>query len=710
MRYVLGVVLYLFFNSVAFAQNATLRVDVRHDGKPVADAEVLVNGVAHKTNAQGVVTISAPTGATEIVVVKEGLRPATTSLQLQAGQEQPVIIDLTVEPTVEEHVTVSATRTDKRIEDLPMRVEVLAREEIEEKMLMTPGDIVMMLNEMGGMRVQATSPALGAASVRIQGMHGRYTRFLSDGLPLFGEVGGLGLLQIPPMDLGQVEVIKGVASALYGAGAMGGVVNLISRRPTDEPIQEVLVNRSTRGATDTVLFIARPLSERWRVSLLGGGHWQELTDVDDDAWADLPHYARGVVRPRLFWDDGAGRTFFATAGATYEDRVGGTMPRGAPSVVGGAYREALETVRVDAGAVGQMLFRERYVLTARAAVNRQRHDHRFGEVRERDRHYTTFGEIALRSTAGRHTWVVGSALERDAYVPRDLPQFAYTFTIPGVFAQDDVEVARWLSVSASGRLDHHTRYGTFFSPRLSALVKGGGWTARVSAGTGFFGPTFLTEETEAAGLSRLTVPRPLVAERGRSASLDVSRTAGPASMTLTLFASRIRNPIDVDRGAAFVLTNSPDASTNTGMELLGTVRRAPFALTGTYTFVNARESEGNARVLVALTPRHSAGLVGVMEAENLWRVGGEVYYTGGQRLEHNPFREVSRPYVVVGFIAERRFGRVRVFFNAENVTDVRQSRFDPLLRPQRAADGRWTVDAWAPLEGRVFNGGVRLGF
>src|SRR5687767_6046179 len=117
-----------------------------------------------------------------------------------------------------------------------MRVEVLVREEIEEKMLMTPGDIVMMLNEMGGLRVQATSPSIGAASVRVQGMNGRYTRFLSDGLPLFGQqVGGLGLLQIPPMDLGQVEVIKGVASALYGAGAMGGVVNLLSRRPGPEP-------------------------------------------------------------------------------------------------------------------------------------------------------------------------------------------------------------------------------------------------------------------------------------------------------------------------------------------------------------------------------------------------------------------------------------------------------------------------------------------
>src|SRR5687768_16882849 len=83
-------------------------------------------------------------------------------------------------PEIEVSITVEATRTGGRLEDSPLRVEVLEREEIEEKMLMTPGDIVMMLNEMGGMRVQATSPSLGAASVRVQGMRGRYTRFLSD--------------------------------------------------------------------------------------------------------------------------------------------------------------------------------------------------------------------------------------------------------------------------------------------------------------------------------------------------------------------------------------------------------------------------------------------------------------------------------------------------------------------------------------------------
>src|SRR5688572_22853254 len=213
-------------------QTAALRLEVRHDGAAVADAFVTVNGVLHRTNELGVVELVRAPGTIEIVVAKEGFAPASVSVDLAAGETRTVTVDLQPQETLEEHVTVAATRTDRRIEDQPMRVEVLDRDEIEEKVLMTPGDIVMMLNETGGLRVQSTSPSLGAASVRIQGMRGRYTRFLSDGLPLFGEqVGSFGLLQIPPTDLGRVEVIKGVASSQYGAGAMGGVVNLVSRRP-----------------------------------------------------------------------------------------------------------------------------------------------------------------------------------------------------------------------------------------------------------------------------------------------------------------------------------------------------------------------------------------------------------------------------------------------------------------------------------------------
>jgi outer membrane receptor for ferrienterochelin and colicins len=700
-------------SSTIAAQNrtGTVRVHVRAAQQPVRNAEVVVAGTARHTDAAGTTTFSVPPGTVAITVVKAGFVPAAASVQITAGSTQDVVVELEPQPTVEETVTVVAsTRTDKRLEDQPMRVEVLAREEIEEKMLMTPGDIVMMLNEMGGMRVQATSPSLGAASVRIQGMRGRYTRVLSDGLPLFGDVGGLGLLQIPPMDLGQVEVIKGVASALYGAGAMGGVINLLSRRPGPASEQEFLLNRSTRGATDAVIFLSAPLSGGWSASLLGGGHWQETTDVNDDAWADLPGYGRAVVRPRVFWDGGRGRTLFATTGFTYEGRDGGTPEGQVLAATGQPYVEALETQRFDAGAAAQFLINGRYVMTARAAVARQSHDHQFGEVLERDRHDTVFGEAALRGTAGRQTWVAGVAIERDSYRARDVPRFDYTFTVPAAFAQYDVTASPNLSLSASGRVDVHSEYGTFFSPRISALARAGRWTSRLSVGTGFFGPTPITEETEAAGLTRLEIRQPVEAERGLSASFDLSRSDGPLSYTATLFASRINDPLHVERSPSYVLSTLPDPTTNVGLELLGTLRLEPFSLTATYTYVRARETRDGIEQDVPLTPRHSAGIVGMWEAEDVGRVGIEWYYTGQQRLEENPYRAASEPYMILGLLAEKQFGHVRLFVNGENLTGVRQTRWDPLLLTTRAVDGRWTVDAWAPLEGRNINGGLRLRF
>jgi outer membrane receptor for ferrienterochelin and colicins len=602
-------------------------------------------------------------------------------------------------PEIEVSVIVEATRTGGRLEDSPLRVEVLEREEIEEKMLMTPGDIVMMLNEMGGMRVQATSPSLGAASVRVQGMRGRYTRVLSDGLPLFGDVGGIGLLQIPPMDLGQVEVIKGVASSLYGAGAMGGVINLVSRGPGVTPSRELLLNRSTRGGTDAIAFFTQPLQDGWGATFLGGAHWHTLADVNGDSWSDLPRYTRGIARPRLFWSDGRGNRFFATTSVTIEDREGGS-----PS-----HADALNTRAFDVGLLDQRLVAGAYLITARAAYARKNHAHVFGGASEHDIHSSGFGEINMRGNAGRHTWVAGAAVEIDRYRNRDVPRFDHAFTIPGVFVQDDVVVTAWLSVSASARLDHHSEYGAFVSPRVSALLHSGAWSGRASAGTGFFGPSALTEETEAAGLARLSIQQPLRAERGRSASIDITRAFGPVSATMTVFGSRIKDSISVKRVDTYSIGNAQKTA-NLGMELLATLRREPFALTGTYTFVRSREHGAEHVADVPLTPRHSAGMVGVIENEDAGRLGVEMYYTGAQRLEANPYAARSERYVIIGVLGERRFGRLSLFLNGENLTGVRQTKWQPLPLPARAVDGRMTVDAWAPLEGRNINGGIRVRF
>lgn len=288
---------------------------------------------------------------------------------------------------VQQEMTVYATRTEGRLEDQPTRIELLDQEEVDEKTMMTPGNIVMMLNETSGIRVQTTSPSLGSSTVRIQGMKGRYTRFLADGLPLFGQQGaGLGLLQIPPVDLGQVEIIKGVSSALYGAGAMGGVVNLITRRPGDKPIRDFIVNQTTLGGTDVSGYLARKLSAQTSGSFLGMGDWQIERDLNNDGWADLASYGRAVARPRLFWDNGKGRSGLLTGGFTFENRTGGTMPgRGLPAT-GATFIESLETRRGDAGVTSQFLLGGRYVASLRGSYSTQHHRHFYGDDLERDRH------------------------------------------------------------------------------------------------------------------------------------------------------------------------------------------------------------------------------------------------------------------------------------------------------------------------------------
>ncbi len=691
-------------------QRATLRIEVRSESAPVPDADVSINGARQRTNAGGVAISAVSFGDTKIAVDKDGFFPANTTVHVDEARDYLVSIELRPKDEVEQQITVHATRTDVRIQDSPTRVEVLDRDEIEEETMMTPGDIGMMLNEMAGLHLQSLSSSQGAATLRMQGMSGRYTRFLSDGLPLFGqEAGGLDLLQIPPMDLGQVEVIKGVASALYGADAMAGVVNLISRRPESKPVYEGLFNQSTLGATDASFFLASRLTEHWQVSFLGGGYWQQEKDRDGEGWADLAGYSRGLVKPRFFWDGANGQSAFITGGFTYENREGGTLPGSVLPATGATYVESLLTRRYELGGSYQFLAAKKYVITARAALSEQDLDHHFGEVRERDRRESVFGELSARATWGRNTWVAGAAFDRDAYRPRDVPRFQYTYSTPGIFAQDDITVARWLSLSASARVDFQNQYGTFFSPRASALIHWKRWTSRISAGEGFFAPTPLTEETEAAGLTRLVVPVPLVAEKGRSASFDLTRTAGPFSYTATLFASDITHSIYVERSNRYELFNLTGTSRNLGAEFLATWRKEPFTATASYTYVDSAEPEPGGRVETPLTPRHSLGLYGAWEKDG-WRVGLESYFTGTQRLEDNPYRSHSEPYTLEGFLVERRLGKISLFLNAENLADVRQTDWNPLLRPTRAADGRWAVDAWAPLDGRVFNGGIRVTF
>jgi iron complex outermembrane receptor protein len=184
---------------------------------------------------------------------------------------------------------------------------------------------------------------------------------------------------------------------------------------------------------------------------------------------------------------------------------------------------------------------------------------------------------------------------------------------------------------------------------------------------------------------------------------------------VSAFASTIDDPLQTVRNGDGTLTirNASEGSVETwGTEVFAALRQGPWRLIGSHAFLRSTEPDPQAdgRREVPLTPRHSVGIVGAYEIEGRGRIGVEAYYTGKQELDDDPYRSRSQPHFILGFLIDRRFGPVRVFLNAENILDTRQTRYDPLLRPSQTPDGRWITDVWAPLDGRAFNGGVWINF
>lgn len=631
-------------------------------------------------------------------------------------------------PDVEETVIVTATRADRRLQDEPLRVEVIDREEIEEKALMTPGSVAMLLGETTGLRVQTTAPSMGAANVRIQALRGRYAQMLADGLPLYGSGGdSFSMLQVPPLDLGQVEIIKGAASALYGPAALGGVINLVSRRPTVRE-REALFNVTSQRGVDTTFWLAEEPARGWSWTLLGGFHGQPRRDLDADGWTDLAGYSRVVARPRVFFQNDHGGSVFITGGVIAENREAGTFSR--------LFDERLDTRRGDFGALGRWIARE-MVISVRGSYARLGQDRRFGDIREEGTRSTAFGEASVSGAAGGHTWVIGGAFQQDAYDPLQQTQFAYRFSAPALFVQDEIAFRSSMSLSASARVDFHSEYGTLVSPRVSVLLRPAeAWTLRVSGGTGAFAPTPFTEETDETGLARVAPLRTfaLEAERARTASADLAWTRGPFEISATLFGSVVHDAVQLvdlvgtalgtvlPAGTSLAptaiggpihpvgLMNAPQPTRSWGTELVARYRRGEFITMLTHALTHSTEYDFDTgrRRDVPLTPRHAASFNVMWEGDEWGRAGLEAYFTGVQSLDDNPYRDRSRPYLLFGGLFERRVGPVRVFINVENLADIRQTKYDPLIRQTRLPNGRWTVDAWAPLDGRVWNGGVRV--
>ncbi|HLM55655.1 MAG TPA: TonB-dependent receptor, partial [Pyrinomonadaceae bacterium] len=531
MRQFILLLAVLLTAQLSLAQN-TFKATVRdrETKQPVAGAKVSVKGaeISAVTGEDGVARLSGvPDGEQTVEIFSAGYETAELRLTfpLAAEGEHVVYIKVTAEFG---EVTVTTTRTGREIDDVPTRVEAIDEEEVGEKMNMRPSNVSMVLNESTGIKVQQTSATSNTQSVRIQGLDGRYTQILKDGFPAFGGFSGsLSLLDILPLDLKQVEIVKGPSATFYGGGAIAGVVNFVSKEPEDEPVTNLIFNQTSAGGTDLSAFNSRKLG-RFGYTLFGSVNFQREYDVDGDDFTELPRTNSFTFSPRLFFDLGDDTRLTVGNSTSRQGREGGdtVVIRGRADGLH-QYFEQNDSLRNITTLQLARGFSGGRSLVARQSLAFFRREIEIPDYQFDGRQFNSYTDISYFHPAGRHTLVFGfnAAYDRfeegrgGAAAPRD--ESRRTF---GGYAQDSFGVTDKLSLEAGFRLDGVKHYGLFPLPRVSALYR---FTERLSSrlgfGYGYKAPSIFTEEAETL-LFRNVLPigNTLKAERSRGGTFDVN--------------------------------------------------------------------------------------------------------------------------------------------------------------------------------------------
>ena len=763
-------------SGVALGQNTTGHVVVRvtADSLPVAGANVASGNANDATDRYGVATLTLPAGRRILRVSSTGFFPETLSMNVGVGMTRlnvalrhesvapkervmvtreltaprapaavvpavresaakaPAVIVPAMRESAAPKVPAVVVRESAAPKELPVlsrdvrrgvdqatNVEVTDRFAMDEQVERSPGSVSDLLSHVDGVRVQPLSAGSAGAAYRIRGMPGHYTKILSDGLPLYGaSTEGLELLQTSALGVERVEVIKGVSSAISGPSAIGGIVNVISA-PTTSP-SEVLLNGSTREASDVALFQTHTFSPRWSASLTAGRHYQNPGDPDDDGWAEVAGYKRIVARPRVYWARDSRSSWFFTGGWMSENRRSGTF--GAARLPDfNRYSEDADTRRGDLGTVGRITLDTTMYLTVRASMTREWRTRWFGTDREANRRNTIFGDVALTKSLPQNNLLTGGVgFERDQFAMVGDRDFSYRYTTPALYGEDTWSPDPRLAVTAGARLDLHSEYGDFVSPRVAVVVRPSDtWTARLSTSNGVYAPTPLTDETEAFGLSHVR-PSNREAEHASGSSVDLSHVDGALELRGSAYRTVISHPLILRTiGEELQLVNADEPTRIMGVDVSMRYRLRPLRFTATYSYLDGNRPEigqlfgedfvvdTTMRRPVLLNPRHSGTIELAHERENDRVIGLLAHFVGREELRDTLYSG-SRPYVTLDARLEKHIGPTILFALAKNVTGVKQSQFFPMLLTASGAAGQWTRDAWGPLDGFALNLGVRV--
>ena len=707
---------------VSFAQN-TFKITVKDEvtKEAIAGATVTVKEtpISVTTDPQGAAQLSnIPDGVQTIVLFSPGYETKELNFTFPLTSQPETVVFMKVTNEVGA-VTILSTRTGREIDDVPTRVEAIDEEEVDEKTTMRPSNVSMVLNESTGIKVQQTSATSNTQSVRIQGLNGRYTQLLKDGFPAFGGFSGsISLLDILPLDLKQVEIIKGPSATFYGGGAIAGVINFISKEPEDRPVTSLIFNQTTALGTDFSIFNSRRF-ERFGYTFLGSVNYQKEYDVDDDDFTELPRTNAFTLSPRFFlYPDDKTRLIVSNT-TSYQNRKGGDV-----FVIRGQgdnfhqYFENNNSIRNITTLQFERQFVDGSRLVAKQSLAFFDREIEIPGYLFEGRQFNSYTDISYLRTVNDHVLVFGFNAVYDQFretpnihtpIPRD-----ETRTTFGGYAQDSFTITKKLAVEAGLRLDHLRDYGTYALPRVSALYRfTDNLSSRLSVGLGYKAPSIFTEEAETL-LFRNVLPigNTLKTERSGGGTLDVNyrNTIGEKfsySLNQMFFYTEIKDPLVLIESPTgiFRFVNAEQSVRSRGFETNVRLSYDMVKLFAGYTFTHAKAGYLVGNQTLPLTPKSRINSAVLFEKEANFKTGFEAYYTSSQFLSDG-FR--TRPFWVLGIFGEKTFGKYSLFINFENITDTRQGRFSQVVFPPHQMPT--FAEIYTHTEGRVINGGIKLRF
>lgn len=721
MKKILFMSFFMTLNLCVFAQNnlnAVIRNSENKDPLIGVTASIKGTSLAATSNENGqIIIVNVPDGVQEIHFSYVGFNERIDTLEFPLKDTS--VIEILLKESSEEldEVVISSTRSTRSIQNIPTRIEFIGSEELGEKGNMKPGDIRMLLAESTGIHVQTTSPTSANASIRIQGLDGRYTQILKDGFPIFsGASSGLGLLQIPPLDLKQVEVIKGSTSTLYGGGAIAGLVNLISKTPTEERDLRFHLNGTSGGGLDINGFYGQKF-KKIGTTIFASHNRNGAYDPAKIGFSAIPKFERFVLNPKLFvyFNDKTKMNFGVNT--TIENRLGGDMLY----IKGNGdntnqYFEENKTQRYSTQFVFDHLINEKSSFQIKNSVSYFNRNTTIPSYQFEGTQTASFTEANYTNSTEKSEWVAGVNIWTDNFKEKQITAFPlrdYSQNTFGAFVQNSFKATDWLQLEAGLRTDYVIDYGAVFLPRVSALFKiANGLTSRIGGGFGYKTPTIFTEESERLQYQNVMPiddkTNKLEKSYGANADINYRTYIGEDwsfSINQLFFYTYLDNPLLLENPSAnlYQFVNSPGYIHTKGTETNIKIGYDDLKLFLGYTYTDARLNQNGTTVESPLTPKHRINSILMYEIEDKWKVGLEAYYFSPQKLNNGTTGE---GYFITGFMAEKIWERFSLYINFENFLDTRQTRFgsiytgtitNPVFR-----------DIYAPLDGFVINGGIKF--